>query len=234
MKQIKLYSIRNMKSTISMKSSIFPFRLLIALLLLTLGTHQLTAQENQTENDQEENISRFISFQLTLLHPVAFGDNFANDALSQKIGYIAVLRFYLYRSFFLGAEGGSFSADVENKTLVGNFKSSNANTYGITAGYSFLLNESQTIDAAFIYGFASYRNEKNDVDDRFVDDGNYAKLQLQYNYKFSQKFSVYAMTGLRYDFLDIDTSSRIDAFINEANYMTFGLGMKLNIFADKY
>ena len=202
--------------------------------LLVIGTHQLTAQDDQTDKKQEEKTGRFISLQATLLHPVGFGDNFANDALSQKIGYNLALRFYLYKSFFLGAEGGSFSADVEKRELVGDFENSNANTYGITAGYSFSFNESHAIDAAVAYGFAHYRNEKKDVDDRFVDDGNYVKLQLQYNYNFSQKFSIYAMAGWRYDFLDIDTSPQIDDFINEAHYLTFGLGVKYMVVNDKF
>ena len=201
--------------------------------LLVLGTHRLSAQNNQTDKEQEEEANRFISLQATLLQPVAFGDNFANDALSQKVGYNLAFRFYVYKSLFLGAEGGSFSADVENRELVGDYENSNANTYGITGGYSFSFNKLNSVDAAFAYGLTHYRNEKNGVDDRFVDDGNYVKLQMQYNYNLSQNFSVYAMAGWRYDFLDIDTSPQIDNFINEANYLTFGLGVKLNIITDK-
>ena len=222
-----------MKSTRSMKLSIFPFRLLFAFLFLTLGTNQVTAQENQTENDQEENIGRFLSFQATLLRPVAFGDNFANDALSQKVGYEIALRFYIYKSFFLGVEGGSFSADVDNKELVGDYDNSNANTYGLTGGYSYSLNKSHEIDAAISYGSANYRNEKKGIDDRFVDDGNYVKLQVQYNYNFSQHISVYALAGSRYDLLDVDTSSQIDDFINKANYFTFGIGLKYTVITDR-
>ena len=216
-----------------MKSSIFRYKTGIIFVFLSVVSFQLNAQDKTTENADEENIGRFISFQATLLQPVAFGDNFANDALSQKVGYHVAMRFYVYKKFFLGAEGGSFSADVENKALVGDFDDSNANTYGITAGYSFLFNETNALDAAASYGFANYRNKKNNVDDRFVDNGNYVKLQVQYNYKFSQSLSVYAMAAWRYDFLDIDASPQIDDFINQAQYLTFGIGVKFNVITDR-
>lgn len=196
----------------------------------------MDAQENQAgqdQNDQQENIGKYLSFQATLSRPVAFGDNFANDALSQKFGYKVALRFYLYKSFFLGVEVGSFTADVENKELLGDYERSNANTYGITAGYTFSFDKSYDIDAAVAFGSANYRNKKDDLDDRFVDRGNYVKLQIQYNYNFSQSFSAYVLAGWRHDYLDIDTSPLIDNFINQANYLTFGIGVKYTLIGDK-
>lgn len=216
-----------------MKPSILRYNALAWLLILLLGVGQLQAQENDTQDESDENTVRFISYQLSLKRNLAFGDNFAGEALSQKVGYNAALRFYVYRSFFLGIEGGSFTAEVDNKTLVGDFDYSNANTYGLTAGYSFVFNAQHALDISLAYGFANYRNKKNDLDDRFVDNGTYFKGQLQYNYKFSTHFSLYVFTALRYDSLTIDASSQISDFLNKAQYFSFGFGVKVNMTADK-
>jgi len=215
------------------KSLILYYKISMIIFFVSLGSHQMYAQHSQTVFDEEDKMGRAMSIQFSLLRPIAFGDNFANKALSQKVGYQTTIRFYFLKHFFLGAEGGSFSADVKDKESVGDYDRSNANTYGITGGYSFSFNESHNVDVALALGSANYRNKKNDLADRFVDRGSYVKLQLQYNYNFNKHFSIYALAGLRYDHLDIDSSPLIDDFINKAQYLTFGFGIKYNLITYK-
>lgn len=189
-----------------------------------------TAQDDK--DGSKENVRRFFTYQASIVKPVAFGDNFANDGLKQLAGYDLSLRFYIFRSIYLGAEGGSFVATVKNENLVGDFDQSNANTYGLTAGYTFELNEDHLVDAGLSYGTINYRNSKDGVDDRFVDNGIYLKVNGQYNYRFNKNVSLFAFTNLRLDYLDIKTSPLIDSFINRANYLVLGIGVKISLSAN--
>ena len=213
----------------AMQASIFNSRLFCILCLCFCG-FVANAQEN--EEGTKENIRRFVTYQIALVKPLAFGDNFAKDGLDQVVGYDLSLRFYVFESIYAGVEGGSFTAEVDKEELVGDYDQSNANTYGISAGYTFELNESNLIDTGLSYGHINYRNRKEGLDDRFVDSGSYLKINAQYNYRFSKNVSLFAFTNIRFDYLDIETSPLIDNFINRANYMIFGIGFKASIFTD--
>jgi len=201
------------------------------LYILCFLTFSLSLKAQDEENVSKESSRRFFTYQISIVKPVAFGDNFADNGLKQLVGYDLSLRFYIFRSIFLGVEGGSFIATVENEDLVGDFDQSNANTYGLTAGYTFQLNKNHLVDAGLSYGAVNYRNSKDGLDDRFVDSGNYLKINGQYNYRINKNISVFAFTNLRLDRLDIKTSPNIDSFINQSNYVIFGIGFKIGLSA---
>ena len=203
-----------------------------SLYILCLLIFSLSLKAQDEKDGSKENVRRFVTYQASVVKPVAFGDNFASEGLKQIAGYDLSLRFYIFRSVFLGVEGGSFVATVENQNLVGDFDQSNANTYGLTAGYTFELNKDHLVDAGLSYGKVNYRNSKDGLDDRFVDNGNYLKINGQYNYRFNKNVSVFAFANLRLDYLDIKTSPVIDSFINRSNYVIFGVGIKAGIFTN--
>ena len=201
------------------------------LYILCLLIHSLSLEAQDEKDGPKESSRRFFTYQVSVVKPVAFSDNFANDGLKQIAGYDLSLRFYIFKSVFLGVEGGSFVATVENENLVGDLDQSNANTYGLTAGYTFELNNNHLVDAGLSYGKVNYRNSKDGLDDRFVDNGNYLKINGQYNYRFNKNVSVFAFANLRLDYLDIKTSPVIDSFINRSNYVIFGIGLKISLSA---
>ena len=201
------------------------------LYILCLLIHSLSLEAQDEKDGPKESSRRFFTYQVSVVKPVAFGDNFANDGLKQIAGYDLSLRFYIFKSVFLGVEGGSFVATVENQNLVGDLDQSNSNTYGLTAGYTFELNKDHLVDAGLSYGKVNYRNSKDGLDDRFVDNGNYLKINGQYNYRFNKNVSVFAFANLRLDYLDIKTSPVIDSFINRSNYVIFGIGLKISLSA---
>ncbi len=201
------------------------------LYILCLLIFSLSLEAQDEKDGSKESSRRFFSYQVSVVKPVAFGDNFANDGLKQIAGYDLSLRFYIFKSVFLGVEGGSFVATVENQNLVGDLDQSNSNTYGLTAGYTFELNKDHLVDAGLSYGKVNYRNSKDGLDDRFVDNGNYLKINGQYNYRFNKNVSVFAFANLRLDYLDIKTSPVIDSFINRSNYVIFGIGLKISLSA---
>lgn len=157
------------------------------------------------------------------------GNNFANKGLDVKRGLDFQANFYLHETnFFVGYRYQNLSAAVSNPLLVGNYNASSISLNALNIGYFLSLNDKIAFKPSLGFGLSRYRNKIDRSDITFRDTGYVGILSGTLDYKFNQKFSIYAMPEFRVDFMNIITASELESFFKNASYLNFNVGIKLN------
>jgi len=204
------------------------------LLLIALCIGFITvakAQEEEEPLEQKSDIvqdDHYAMFKIGYYNPIAFGDNFANEALEQKGGVeFSFLANLFDTPFLIGLQYNYFHSNVTNQQLVGTYNDSKIHSFGPLLGYQLLYTNTWRANIASGVGITHYHNRNSG--DNFNDTATTLWVIPTVSYHFNKTVGVYFSSSYRRDFMNIKTPAQLDSFFKSANYINLSLGLHILI-----
>ena len=189
------------------------------------------AQEETETVEQGNDITQddhYAMFKIGYYNPIAFGDNFANDALEQKGGVeFSFLANLFDTPFLIGLQYNYFHSNVTNQQLVGTYDDSEIHSFGPLLGYQLLFTKTWRATIASGVGITHYQNRASN--EHFNDTATTLWVIPTVSYHFNKTLGVYFSGSYRRDFMNVQTPAQLDSFFKSANYVSFSLGLHILI-----
>ncbi len=136
---------------------------------------------------------------------------------------------FMFPSVTLGAFYNLSTAEVTNKSLVGNIESTGMYRGGIELGYYYAFNREWNLNVKAAIGGVTYRNVLPEAESKFRESGASYSLKVEGSYRFNQTMAIYATVGTHLDRLHIKSIPERKKFFNNLNLMYVGFGIRVHL-----
>lgn len=185
-----------------------------------------TQEAQQREGFQKNKIG---SLGIGWLQPFSVGNNFANKGLDVNRGIEFQFNLFLQDTdIFIGYRFQHLNANTSDPLLVGNYDRSSISLHAANLGYYFSIHKKIDFKPSISIGLTRYTNRITGRADKFRDTGVTGILSTAFDYKLNTTISLYISPEYRVDFMNIKTANELDSFFNQAMYIHFNAGIKIN------
>lgn len=189
----------------------------------------MAAQEMDTTEApaQEEASGRvdFATLNLSLYVPNAIGNSFAAQYYDTRVGGELQFSVHTLKNIYAGSYFNFYTAENNNRTILGDYDSSAVLGGGMLLGYRFKFD---TMDVFLNIGggYVSYTNYRDGAN--FQDEGGSMMIQPQFVYRFYKNLGVIVSAKYRHDFLKFDAPGQLESVFGDVDYLNVSIGLHIS------
>jgi outer membrane protein W len=189
--------------------------------------------QTDSNNDSLDRNKVEVHIDASYIAPVPLGDNFAKNGLNFEYGLNISINYYLKNNIFIGTGFQHLKADVVDANLLGFYNDTQLNSWVLSAGYKFYLNNNLRFEPYLGLGLTSYNNKRSDQTIsiiNFRDTAGSIIFSPSFKYILNKRFMVFLKPEYRIDNMNIRVAPEIENVFKRATYLNFLIGMSLTFY----
>jgi hypothetical protein len=193
---------------------------------IVLGATPMLAQENVPKTDSIT-YKKTVSFNLSLIQPIAIGDNFMANGTDINLGGRFDVRAHFLKKISLRLRLEGFGYDVTDPSATGLYDRGSVLSISIAGGYQFFEGTDFGISASAGVGSANYGNIQGG--ERFGEAATIFWAGAEATFALNRYIHIFGGIEIRSDQLNINTPPQIQLQFNSVQYIVLHAGIRIQL-----